>query len=213
MRNRIDTARFDALREKYAWYDSGPAYRTGYFKYFALDKYLQKNHQRARALKLEESSGKRILDLGSGCGYFLLVCECLGHEAVGVDFHDVCDDASGAYNEVCELFGVKRSVERIERCTPLSHPDVEGPFDLITAFQVCFDHFNDPDRWHIPEWRFFLRDLRGRLTDSGEVFLHLNRPDDVQADYPGELCNYFSSLGATCIGRDIHFRERKMLPR
>jgi len=213
IRNRIDTAGFDALRNKYVWYDSGPAYRTGYFKYFSLERYLHKNLKRARALNLEKSSGKRILDLGSGFGYFLLVCECLGHEAVGFDFLDVYDDASGAYHDVCELFGVTRCVERIECRTPLLHPEAEGPFDLITAFQICFDNFNEPHRWRIPEWKFFLQDLRSRLSDSGEVFLHFNKPGDEQVDDPGEIFTYFSSLGATRVGRDIHFRERKMLPR
>lgn len=206
----IDVQRIEALRKKYlrAFRTTPPA--ASFVKYFALEKYIEKNIRRARELCLHRLPKKRVLDLGSGCGYFLLVCRFLGHDALGVDYFDEDSLACHAYADVCGLLKVDRCTERIKPLQRLANPRLAGPFEFITAYQICFDDFNGPGRWNVREWSVFLRDLRSRLTPDGEILLTFNRPDRDSLDYPGKLFEAFRAFGANCSGHTAHFWRRKM---
>ena len=89
------------------------------------------NVGRAQNLWLDRSPPLRILDLGSGAGYFLYVCRLLGHSGLGLDLDD--DPFFGA---MTKYFNVPRVIWRIDPSTPL--PDLGETFDLVTGHRVCF---------------------------------------------------------------------------
>src|SRR5262245_66568700 len=92
-----------------------PEFRDGR-KYLRLPLYLRDSVARAVALGLDRSPPLRVLDLGSGAGYFLLACRHFGHDALGFDL-----PANEFYRAMFRRFGLAR-VEGTIR--PLA--DVEG---------------------------------------------------------------------------------------
>ena len=54
------------------------------------------------------------------------------------------------FDELTQLFGVKRVISRIEAFAPL--PPLEGPFDLVTGYRVCFNNHKQSDLWNVAEW-------------------------------------------------------------
>jgi len=168
-------------------------------KYADVDQWLRVNRERVQDLKLHRSSPQRVLDLGCGGGFFLFILKRIGHSVLGLDV-----DESPLFNELLEVFGVPRTVFRIQPFESL--PNLEQRFDWITAFSIGFDRSRATNsRWEPGEWDFLLRDLQRRLASGGKIYLTLNPlPND---DYlTPELRDFFSSRGA-----DIE-RERIFFP-
>jgi len=69
-------------------------------KYARVGPWLKTNIERAQDLQLHRSSPKEILDLGCGGGFFLYVCQQLGHRGLGLDL-----DWFPLYTELIDLFG------------------------------------------------------------------------------------------------------------
>jgi hypothetical protein len=97
------------------------------------------------------------------------------------------------FADMTRLLGIKRVIHRVQPFVPL--PDLGSRFDLITAFQVCFNNHKQPDLWGIPEWNFFLDDLAKHLTPGGRVWLELNREYNGEC-YTPELKEFFQQRGA-----------------
>ncbi len=135
-------------------------------KFLRSHWYLREALCRARALGLDRGRPLRILDLGSGAGYFLVAARSMGHEVYGFDLDD-----NALYNRIIAAFGVQRFPGRIDAFAPFDVPHLT--FDLITAFSITFDRTSG--RWRRDEWQFLLRDLRRMLADNGRIFLRLNR--------------------------------------
>src|SRR4030095_14913690 len=64
-------------------------------KYLELEKWMQINLRRVQDLGLDYGLRKRILDIGSGTGYFLHICRFLGHDVVGLDIDILPISSSG----------------------------------------------------------------------------------------------------------------------
>ena len=168
-------------------------------KYADVDQWLRVNRERVQDLKLHRSSPQRILDLGCGGGFFLFILKQIGHSVLGLDV-----DESPLFNELLEVFGVPRTVFRIQPFEPL--PNLEQRFDWITAFSIGFDRSRATNsRWGPGEWDFLLRDLQRRLAPGGKIYLTLNPLPNGDYLTP-ELRDFFSSRGA-----DIE-RERIFFP-
>ena len=174
---RVDPAAYLALQDKYrsAILISDPMYM---YKYLDVCHWLKDKVARAFSMGLADSPPLRILDLGTGAGHFLAVCNALGHETVGIDLE------FPFYVDLCALMGVDRRTSRIDPRQPL--PRSLRRFDLITAFQLKFDALGfDPARghfyWSLADWDFFIRDVTGeRMRYPGRLCLQLNsriRPD------------------------------------
>ncbi len=167
----IDPAAHQALQDKYrsAVLTSDPTYM---YKYLDLAHWLKDKVARAFAMGLAEGPPLRILDVGTGAGHFLAVCNALGRQTVGVDLE------FPLYVDLCALMGVDRRTWRVKPGEAL--PETLGVFDLVTAFQVKFDALgHDPARghlyWSLDDWDFFLRDLTGRrMRYPGQLRLQLN---------------------------------------
>lgn len=168
---RIDPAAHLALQDKYR---SAPGFDdpTYMYKYLDVCHWLKDKVARAFSMGLADSPPLRILDLGTGAGHFLAVCNALGHETVGIDLE------FPLYVDLCALMGVDRRTWRVSPRQPL--PRSLRRFDLITAFQVKFDALGfDPARghlyWSLADWDFFIRDATGeRMRYPGRLRLQLN---------------------------------------
>lgn len=191
----IDREKFDKIRARFRVDDPGdtPA------KYLDLPTWLGANLQRVRDLELDLGRRRRVLDIGSGSGYFLYICKLLGHDPVGLDVDDM-----PMFNQTINLLGVKRIVWRIRKFEPL--PDLGKKFDLITAHMICFNNHKVPGLWGIPEWDFFLDDISRYLAPGGRIWFELNREFDGTC-YTPELKEFFEGRGAQVISHRIIFNR------
>ena len=184
------------------WRDVQPAYRAdpvSAAKYADHRFWVLFNVCRAAALQLHAQTGLRILDLGCGPGYFLAVARALGHECFGVDLPEsaLSPIEQRVYREIPEALGCRHLVSplAIERLVPLA---IQGQYDLITAFWICFNRHRQADEWGAHEWRFFIADALGHLRPGGSIFLELNEhPERYGALrwYDQETLAYFRSVG------------------
>jgi len=169
-------------------------------KYADVDQWLRVNRERVQDLKLHRSPPQRVLDLGCGGGFFLFILKQLGHSVLGLDV-----DESPLFKELLEVFGVPRTVFRIQPFESL--PNLEQ-FDWITAFSIGFDRYRTTNsRWGPREWDFLLRDLQRRLAPGGKIYLALNPLPN--GDYlTRELRDFFFSRGADIERERIFFSSR-----
>jgi SAM-dependent methyltransferase len=189
----LDAERFEALRARYVRVDFNP---IGPLKYFDLPTYLGRSLRRAIRLGLHRAQPCRVLDLGCGFGYFLYVCSRFGHRCVGLDYVDGNQPDVECYEATLELFGQERVLHRIVQFEKLPH--LGEPFDLITAYEICFNwHENKREQaWGIPEWQFFLRDLKARLAPGGRIVLEFNPLGPGLPCFDDGLADYFRASGA-----------------
>jgi SAM-dependent methyltransferase len=193
---QIDQAGLDQIRVRHAV----PGERTHWPKYLDAPRWTRLNIRRAQELRLKlRPKPLRILDLGSGAGYFLLVAKYLGHSGIGLDIAD-----PEMYGEMFELFGFQRVIWEINAYQRL--PDLGEKFDLVTAFSICFNGHKRPDLWGPKEWEFFLDDLHTHvLKPSGEIFLGMN-PEEDGSFYDSKLKDFFRQRGARIDRSKIWFR-------
>ncbi|MBV9127355.1 MAG: hypothetical protein JO117_04640 [Verrucomicrobia bacterium] len=168
-------------------------------KYVDAEKWLPLNARRAQDLGLNRVPAAkrplRVLDLGSGAGYFLLVCRHLGHTGVGLDTDDI-----PLYGEMFALLNLPREIARIEKFQPLPAAALLNKnggqrFDLVTAFSIAFNGHKSPALWSTREWDFFLHDLKTHLlAPGGRVYLDLN-PEHDGSFYTPELLAWFRARG------------------
>ena len=166
----IDKRGMLALRHKYK---HGPQKNPSWIKFADWKKYTPNAIKWAERLGLHKCTGKKILDVGCGFGYFVRVCRTMGHDAMGLDFDDPL------YNEVWELLDVPAVHHAITCGVPL--PEHLTGFDFITMFgfglpRVTEDGSHRSARtWE--EYRAPLVDLLGRLNPGGVYFTSINVGD------------------------------------
>jgi len=196
----IDQEKFRKIYQRHAVADPGDAWP----KYLDLQPWMEINLQRVRNLGLDLGGRKRVLDIGSGTGYFLYICQYLGHDVLGLDL-----DEEPGFTEMIELLRVKRKIWRVEAYKPL--PDLGPKFDVITAHMICFNGHKSDKLWKIPEWEFFLDDLTKHLVQGGQIGLELNREYD-DTNYTPELKDYFEARGAEIHTQRVHFNPLRPAP-
>jgi len=169
-----------------------------YSKYADVERWLKINIARVQALKLHRSSPKEILDLGCGGGFFLFICQQLGHRGLGLDI-----DELPLLRELVDLLHAERKVWRIGPFEPL--PDLGRKFDWITAFSTAFNRSGDESRgWDAAEWAYLLDDLHRRLKPGGKIFLEVNS-GKTKKYFPPDVRELFLRRGARVEGERILF--------
>jgi len=196
----IDWVQFQNLRHQYPYRPGSPQIN----RFEDVAYWIDINVERAQDLWLDRAPPLRILDLGSGAGYFLYVCKHFGHDVLGFD-----TDNEPLFRATTALLDVPRVIGRIERQTPL--PDLGKKFDLITAHRICFHRIGkvrDGVEWSTTDWRFFIDDIRARfLNENGRLLLDLNPRPDGSSFFTPELREFFLSQGARI------FRSKALLPK
>jgi SAM-dependent methyltransferase len=135
-------------------------------KYGDVELWLGRAWKEATRLGLERSPPLDVLDIGMGPGYFLYVCQTLGHRCVGLDRPGL-----PFWQGLREWLGVRRVIwHMIEPKEPLPAAEL-GRFDLVTSFRAQFNFNSDEKRlWNLDEWAFFLDDLRDHVLKPGGRF-------------------------------------------
>ncbi|PZR74106.1 MAG: hypothetical protein DLM73_08900 [Chthoniobacterales bacterium] len=166
---------------------------------------MEINLKRVRDLGLDLGGRKRVLDIGCGTGYFLYICQYLGHDVLGMDL-----DEEPGFTEMVELLGVKRVIFRIEAFEPL--PDLGHEFDVVTAHMICFNGHKSDKLWKSAEWEFFIDDLaENHLVPGGQICLEFNREYD-DTNYTPELKEYFEARGAEIHTQRVLFNPLRPAP-
>jgi len=170
-----------------------------------LKRVLRQNLRLVDYLGLYGRPSMDILDLGCGPGYFMKICEMLGHRVTGLDI-----DTSKIFRKVIRHLQLRRVIVRIEPFTPL--PALEtAPYDLITAFAICFNCHDTPQLWTAKEWAFFLDDINRFLKPGGMLHLWLNAEHGApegQEYYTPELRDFFLSRGARIDGAHVTLTKK-----
>lgn len=192
----VDREKFDALKRRYY----SPGFTSSPSKYLDLEDWMRRNVKRVREQGLRPAPPRlRVLDVGSGAGYFLHIVRCLGHEPLGLDI-----DEQPIFRETFAALGLPRIIHRIEPFQPL--PDLGAPFDLVTAHLTCFNRRSDGSHWGREEWGYFLADLEGRMNCGGRIQFLLNvRPDGRHMEE--DLRDYFLSRGARVDRRKVYLEN------
>jgi SAM-dependent methyltransferase len=189
----LDQRRLREIQSRYAASDEP------YAKYANVNRFWRENRRRVQDLRLHRCSGKRILDLGCGGGFFLYLLKQLGHDVLGLDV-----DKFPLFRELVDLLDVPRVVWRIEAFKPL--PDLGEKFDYITAFATSFNRLGgNESEWGAPEWEFLLTDLHLRLKPGGRLFFTLNRRHGQTDYFTAGLREFFLSRGALLERERISF--------
>lgn len=139
-----------------------------YKKYFNAAYWLRLNVQRSLYLGLNRMQPKSVLDIGAGFGYFPYVAKFYGHNVIGIDLPD-----DVLFEKASQFLNVKRQEYRIEPKTAM--PSFGQKFDLVTAFQVCFNGHIEGNIWQEADWDFFLKDLfSNHMNEGGKLYMELN---------------------------------------
>ncbi len=187
----VDPGIMDAMRFKHA-----PLMQPGenWAKYLDAERWLKLNIRRAQDIGLDrERRHLRILDLGSGAGWFLFVCKQLGHEGIGIDVPEPL-----FYGEMFEKLGLRRVVAPVDAQKPLPEELLaDGKFDLATAFSIEFNKHAPWGMWKAADWDYLLNDLRDRFLKPGaRVYFDLNPNYDGEFMTP-DMAEVFRRRGAS----------------
>ena len=145
---------------------STPELREHKLSYADVELWLARSWKAARRLGLDKSPPLDVLEIGIGPGYFLYVCQQLGHRCVGID----CPGDYPFWKALRQWLGVRNVVEHTIEPHKLL-PKTLGTFDLVTAFRAQFNFNTEAKRlWTLDEWSFFLDDLRDHVLRPGARF-------------------------------------------
>jgi SAM-dependent methyltransferase len=190
---RLDQTHVRAIQERYA---SSPVQIA---KYADIERYMKLNIERVQDLGLHRSQPQDVLDLGCGGGFFLYICQQLGHRSLGLDL-----EWFPVFTDLLNLFQVERKTWEIKAFEPL--PNLGRQFDWITAFSTGFNRVKKKP-WRIPEWEFFLDDLAKYLRPTGKVFFALNPEGRGGRYYDEALGEFFRARGAELERERIFFNR------
>jgi len=141
-------------------------------KYLVIDIFLLEAYRRAWFLRLDRKPPTRILDLGTGAGYFPWVCSMLGHEVDAIDL-----DNNNIYNAIVDALNIRRYVHEIKSDEELP---ISKQYDLITAFMICFNGHHTDQLWGVGDWKSFFRILTVNCFKDSEIFLSFNVESPTQ---------------------------------
>jgi len=185
-------SRIAGVIEKNRVSDPGIAFQ----KYLDVDLWVFEAMRRVYTLGLHHAAPQRILDIGTGAGYFPFVCRYYGHDAEAIDIPD-----NDMYNQLIAALGLKRYAQYVQPFEPLKL----GPekYDLVTGFMICFNNHKTPQVWKAAEWDYFMRNLStAHVRQGGRYFWGLNAESDAEPVSP-DVLGYFSQKGARINGCEI----------
>jgi hypothetical protein len=184
--SRLDMDKYRELTETFA----GQLNPERLAQHFDLPVNLRQQLVIAWKMGLDRSRPLRILDLGTGKGLFPFVCNHYGHTTVGLDMPDTWDP----FRAHVDFLGIDCRPGIIEPLRRL--PDLGMKFDLITAFQICFNGHKTEKPWGVREWDGLLTDLANNHgTPGARLLLSFNLYP--REEYLSEaMAGFFRETGA-----------------
>ena len=137
------------------------------FKFLDCNYWLRANVKRAIALNLHKQRKLRILDIGTGIGFFPYVCRHLGHTVISTEINRLSGESSLIYPAMRAAAGTFKPRTLFIRAPRLR---IGRRFDLICAYMVCFGR-----DWRSKDWSAFLLDSNEALSTNGRLYLRFNR--------------------------------------
>jgi hypothetical protein len=159
-----DIDKFNQIKKKYI-IDSA-ALNTIHSKKYFDEKYILEKLRHVIALGLHKKESCNILDLGSGFGWFSLICKLFGHTTYCLDAPPPI--SAQFYSESIELFGLQRILHTIRPFQPL--PAMPMKFDVVVALQVCFNLYENHFCWEVGEWSYLINNLEKQCCNKNFVF-------------------------------------------
>ncbi len=144
--------------------------------------YVKESYERFIFLGLDKTKDLKILDLCSGAGYFLYICN-KRHKAVGIEWLQYFGSETGMlYSDLAKVLDNTIYDYHIEtgRCFR-----IRRKFDLITAFYPCFNHLKGTRSfWEIEDWVWFIEYVMNKhLLPNGRLVLKpLKRPAGASSE-------------------------------
>jgi SAM-dependent methyltransferase len=177
--NKLPHSKFQSLQDKYSSLEDEKGPNKYIVKY---EYYIERDLERALLLQLHQKNDLDILDIGSGFGWFGLICRELGHSYIGLD-----DGRVPLYAEAFSLLGLKRYIHRILPFQSL--PAFKEKFDLIACFQICFNLYPGHYDWGFGEWAYFMHNLAEYTrNDTLSLLIEFNcNPSDL---HEGRACSH-----------------------
>ena len=160
---------------------------------------------KALTLGLHSALPARILDIGSGGGYFVTECRHPGHDAHGTEVPTsrLNNETAAAYREIGQALQWEPKRLLIQAHTPI---ELTTSYDLITAHKITFNDYRKPTEWGVSQWQFFVQDALRLLTPGGHLVLDLNENVEkygVRRWYSSELRDFFGSIGSVTQNRIV----------
>jgi SAM-dependent methyltransferase len=184
--------------------EAGVDYKAWYGKYVDWEKCLHDAFSTAARLRLHRGPSLRILDIGSGPGYFAWVCSHYGHRVTGLDFPG---PYFGRFRALLNVECVEKPVRKW-----VTLPVDETGFDWITAIDTQFhrDEFvygegKKKFDWREAEWAFFIDDCLARLREDGKLYFKLNDAENTRGFLPSLL----REKGIWSDGKHVVFERKR----
>jgi SAM-dependent methyltransferase len=195
---QLDTGELEEIRRRYV--DGSVSIWP---KYLDARKWLDHNLVYAKRFGWILNPPRDTLDLGCGAGYFLFVMRQLGSNILGLDLEDPI------FNDILRILQIERVPFRITRQERLPNFG-SRKFDLITAWMICFNNYEQDDAiWGPRDWDFLLNDLTGKLTPDGRILFYFNSQHSRKIHTP-EIWKYFRSRADLLDGRLIIFTRSRL---
>jgi 2-polyprenyl-3-methyl-5-hydroxy-6-metoxy-1,4-benzoquinol methylase len=119
--------------------------------------------------RFELSKKPSLLDIGTGCGFLPYIARYNNFEIDAIDV----PQTSKTWDKVTSILDLNITRYLIKKNVPLI--GFQKKFDVISAFQICFNGHKTDYLWDIDEWKFFLKDIyQNHLKKNGILILGFN---------------------------------------
>jgi hypothetical protein len=171
----ISTINIDQInRVRFKWkseIDQSDPNDKSEIKYLDIPYFLTSQIKRFFLFELEKNVSGKLLDIGSGGGFFCAIANAVGYKAKGIDV------PNELYEDLCRVFGVNRVINRVHAMAPLEIKI--NKYSIVNVAAQTFDISKDTitgfiKPWGKIEWSYFFQDIINRLDTDGRLVLDLN---------------------------------------
>jgi len=139
-----------------------------------IDKWIGEKLDVAHGLDLHcSNSTKKLLDIGTGAGWFPFICKLYGHNCIGTDIA-----GRPEYDPAYKFFNIPFTEMLVYPFEPML---LTENYDYITAMRAFFPQ--RPRAWEKEEWQYFLKDARNHLNTNGALYISANSGSKLDSRY------------------------------
>ena len=118
-------------------------------------------------LNLKNSNKKSILDIGTGAGQFLKLCNTIGHDTQGTEVQKRLDDPVYKIHQHYNLDLFELKVLKSK------HIQLPKTYDVITAFRTQFNDIRGIE-FYEKDWLYWRDNMFEFLNPGGQILLKTN---------------------------------------